>query len=187
MHRLIWLNLILLVFVLDLSAQSEKGEIRGYKVYEADVRVAYSAQCNPRSDFNLFVSLGDPAADSISVSGLTIEVPASFCSAEHGGQIDFLAFRDMQVNGLPVEVEEFRKPFRFSKKDVVELPAPTRLVIGSGSIVKTAYRQLVDSKTDWSVTGTVLVFGKFKKAGFSFKRVIPVKIDIKIPNPLQGR
>jgi hypothetical protein len=49
-----------------------------------------------------------------------------------------------------------------------------------------AVRELKDSKEEWSVTGRVFVFGKFKKFGFNFKRVVPVEINIKIKNPLRA-
>ena len=43
----------------------------------------------------------------------------------------------------------------------------------------------MDPKKKWSVTGTVFVFGKFKKYGINFKRVVPIKIDLTIANPLK--
>jgi len=50
---------------------------------------------------------------------------------------------------------------------------------------RAAYSEIVEHKSELSVTGTAFVFGKFKKMGFSFKRVVPIKIDIKVKNPLR--
>jgi hypothetical protein len=53
------------------------------------------------------------------------------------------------------------------------------------NVSKAVYRELTEQRDELQVTGTVFVFGKFKKMGFEFKRVIPVKIDLKIKNPLR--
>lgn len=42
------------------------------------------------------------------------------------------------------------------------------------------------AKDEWTVTGRVFVFGRFKKFGFDFKRVVPVEINLKIKNPLNS-
>jgi len=186
-HDALMLNLfcsIFVLFLIDVPAQDEHAEIRAYKAYNAHIKIENSAGCTPNSGFNAVVSIGRLKADAISLGGLTIEVPASFCSTEHSAHVDFLTFRDFRVNGLTVEVEEFRSPFRFSKNVVVQLPNPAGIIIGGQNILKTAYRELVETRTEWSITGTVLVFGRFKKIGLNFKRVVPVKIDIKIKNPL---
>jgi hypothetical protein len=46
--------------------------------------------------------------------------------------------------------------------------------------------ELINSPNELVVTGTAFVFGKFKKFGFTFKRVVPVKIDLKFKNPLRS-
>ena len=43
-----------------------------------------------------------------------------------------------------------------------------------------------NSKETWPVTGRVYVFGKFKKGPFSFKRVVPVELDLQMRNPLRS-
>ena len=114
---------------------------------------------------------------------MAIEIPVSVCSLEQSGRVDFLTFHNVRVNGLEVEVEEYRNSFQVKKNTSVPLPNPAKITIGSKSIAKAAYKELVESRDEWSVTGTVFVFGKFKKMGLSLKRVVPVKIDLKIKNP----
>jgi hypothetical protein len=64
------------------------------------------------------------------------------------------------------------------------LPQPVRGFVSSLNIAKAVYKEMVESKPTWNVSGTVFVFGKFKKFGFRFKRVVPVKIELKLANPL---
>ena len=64
------------------------------------------------------------------------------------------------------------------------MPKPARIFLGTGQIVKAAWKEIAETKKEWTITGRVFVFGKFKKLGFSFKRVIPVDINLTIKNPL---
>jgi len=43
-----------------------------------------------------------------------------------------------------------------------------------------------NSKETWPITGRVYVCGKFKKFLFTFKRCVPVDLDLTIRNPLKG-
>jgi hypothetical protein len=43
------------------------------------------------------------------------------------------------------------------------------------------------SKDVWPVTGRVYVFGRFKKFLFSFKRVVPVELNLSLPNPMRNK
>src|SRR5437868_12333081 len=160
-HILHLFCMFLAVFAAPTHAQNKSGKIRGYKIYDAHVKVGNSAGCGSESSgFNAFVSLGTPKPSAISLDGLALDVAASFCSIEYSGHVDFLTFRDFQVNGLAVYVEEFRNPFQFSKDVAVHLPGSAQVVISGQNILKTAYRELVEAKAEWSITGTVLVFGK---------------------------
>ena len=44
-----------------------------------------------------------------------------------------------------------------------------------------------ESKETWPVTGRVYVFGHFKKFLFKFKRVVPVELNLSLPNPLKDK
>ncbi len=119
------------------------------------------------------------------LSGVIVEVGADILSENKSGDVEFMTFHNFRVNGVAIDVEAYKQPFSFKKTESVSLPKPARITIKPSSLAKGAAKELTDPQKDWIVTGTVYVFGKFKKFGFSFKRVVPVKIDIKIKNLLQ--
>lgn len=181
----ITLSLLVLMLTHFTSAQSLPSKIRGYKVYDAKVTVTNttgSAIQKDRSD--AIVRILDPAITGISLSGAVFEIGAEITAMNESGKVDFMTCSDLRVNGVPIEIEEYTHPFAFKKGEKITLPKPATISIKTANIAKSAYKELADPKKDWSVTGTVFVFGKFKRFGFSFKRVVPVKIDLKISNPL---
>jgi hypothetical protein len=176
----------LLLFTSPLFAQDLPDKIRGYKVHKAEISVKADRNKNEaKADFEAFVKIGDPQIAEISLAGVTIEIPAEISGLQQSGQVDFLTFHDFRVNDLPVEIEEYKESFSFAKNQPVVLPKPARIFLGAAQTLRGAFREIKDSKEEWSVTGRVFVFGKFKKFGFNFKRVVPVEINIKIKNPLR--
>jgi hypothetical protein len=83
-----------------------------------------------------------------------------------------------------VEVAEYKDSFEFKKERLVELPAPAKIYLRADRLLRGAWKEMKESKDEWTITGRVFVFGKFRKMGFSFKRVVPVDISVKIKNPL---
>lgn len=170
---------------LVFCAQDLPDEIRGYKVYKADVSVKTSADKTERKNkAEAFVKVGKPELVEVSLTGITFEVSSEIDSLEQSGKIDFLAFHDFRINGLAVEIEEFKESFAFKKNETLILPKPVKVFLGTGQALRGALNEFRNSKDEWTVTGRVFVFGKFKKMGFYFKRVVPVEINIKINNPL---
>lgn len=169
------------------AAQSLPSKIRGYKVYDAKVAVTNANGSlieKDRSD--AMVRILDPAITGISLSGAVFEIGAEITAVNQSGKVDFMTCRDLRVNGVPIEIEEYTHPFAFKEGEKITLPKPATISVKTANIAKAAYKELVDPKKDWSVTGTVFVFGKFRRFGFSFKRVVPVKIDLMIRNPLSS-
>lgn len=183
---------IVIVMLLALSqtsfAQALPSKIRGYKVYQANVTVRGSARsAGEKGGKDAQVTLGEPVIADIGLSGITLEIGADIAATDQSGRIDFLTFSDFRINGLAVDIEEYKNEFSFKKGEAISIPSPARLTIGTLTMARTARRELIESKTEWLVTGTVFVFGKFKKFGIGFKRVVPVKIDLKINNPLDPK
>lgn len=181
----ITLGLLVLMLTHFATAQSLPSKIRGYKVYDAKVEVTNAdggAIQKYRPDAT--VRLLDPAITGISLSGAVFEIGAEITAVNQSGKVDFMTCRDLRVNGVAIEVEEYSHPFAFKAGEMVTLPKPATISIKTASIAQAAYKELADPKKDWAVTGTVFVFGKFKRFGFSFKRVVLVKIDLTIKNPL---
>lgn len=178
--------LLLCLFADSLFAQNLPDKIRGYKVYQAEISVKTAGEKTDKSaPAEAFVKIGEPQLIDVSLTGITFELSAEIDALAQSGKVDFLTFHDFRVNGLKVEVEEYKNPFEFKKDQPIRLPKPARIFLGASQTVRGALKELNESKDEWQVTGRVFVFGKFKKYGFSFKRVVPVEINLKIKNPLR--
>ena len=89
------------------------------------------------------------------------------------------------MNGITASVDDFSTPFVLVPRRSVKLPGPMRLTVSLPDAARAAYRELTDPQKKWRVTGTAFVYGRFRKLGFSFKRVVPVPFDLIIDNPLK--
>lgn len=169
------------------AAQSLPSKIRGYKVYNARVLVIIAADASvPNTRPDATVRVLDPKITGVSLFGATLEIGAEITALKQSGSVDFITCHNLRVNGVTIETEEYNYPFAFKEGQMTMLPTPAKITINIANIAKAAYKELVDSKKDWIVTGTVFVFGKFKKFGFNFKRVVPIKIGLTIKNPLNS-
>lgn len=180
----------LLFLTLALKAQDFPKEIRGYKVYRAKISVKNknekdgAGKSAKSDDSEAFIKISEPELTEISLTGITFELSAEIDALAQSGTIDFLTFQDFRVNGLSVEVEEYKESFDFKKNQPIVLPKPVKIAVSAGQTLRGALAELKNSQTEWTVTGKVFVFGRFKKAGFKFKCVVPVEINLKIANPL---
>jgi hypothetical protein len=170
-----------------VPAQDLPNEIRGYKVYKAKISVKNQNKKSVAQDKSeAFIKVGGPEVVDVSLTGVTLELSAEIDVPIQSGTVDFLTFKDFRVNGLAVNVEEYRESFEFKKNQTAILPKPVKIFIGTGQTLRGAVNELKDSKDEWTVTGTIFVFGRFKKSFLKFKRVVPVEVNIKIKNPLRN-
>lgn len=177
--------LAILIIITPALSQDLPKEIRGYKVYKSKISVKNAADKTAEKEpFEAAVKLQDPDLVDVSLTGVTFDITAEIRAFAQSGKVDFLIFHDFRVNGLDVEVDEYRANFEFKKGETVLLPKPARLFLGTGQVLKAAWKEMTESKKEWRITGRVFVFGKFKKVGFNFKRVVPVDIDLRIKNPV---
>ena len=147
-----------------------------------------NSQSDPASDENELIRLGTPQLARVTPFGITFEVPIVVSAVKQSGHIDFLMFEDMVVNGTSVQVAEYQREFDLPNKNPLTLRDPLRIYIYlPNALLAVALGDWSDSKETWPVTGRVYVFGKFKKYGFSFKRCIPVELNVKMRNPLRER
>lgn len=164
-------------------AQKLPSTIRGYNLYETKVTVVNADDSDAiKKGADAAVRLFEPQITGMGLSGVTVEVVSEVTSLSRSGRVDLMTFRDFQINGIAIQIEEYASPFPFKKGETVRFQKPARITINAANIAKGAYKELIDPKNDWIVTGTILVFGKFKKFGFGFKRVVPIKIDLKVKN-----
>jgi hypothetical protein len=181
---------VALWFIYTVHAQDLPDEIRGYKVHKAKISVTNKSGKPENKDekdkSEAFARLTEPELTNTSLSGLTFEISAEIDPLDYKGRVDFLTFRNFRVNGLEVEIEEYTTSFEFEKTRAIALPKPVKIFLGSRQALKGALSEVRDSKEEWTVTGTVFVFGRFKKWGFNIKRVVPVEVNVKIKNPLKN-
>ena len=176
---------LLLTAVATAAAQAYPSKIRGYKVYNADVRVRSADPASKGSGNDAELHLTPLRVIDIGITGITVAAGGTIYGNEHSGKIHFLTFENFRINGIPIEIDEYTTQFSFSKGAAVDLPVPAHIFINTISLAKAVKSELFDRKDRWHIDGTVFVFGKFKRFGIGFKRVVPVRIDIEIDNPLR--
>ena len=179
------LSLLLLFLSTCALTQDLPDKIRGYKFYEDKISVS-TGETSEKRHTDAAVKIGDPELVDAGLNGITFELPAEVLAAKQSGKIDFFTFHEVKVNGIAVDVEEYRHPFSFKKGEPVSLPKPARISLPMTGIVQAAWQEMRDSKGDWTVTGRVFVFGRFRKFGIYHKRVVPVDFEVKIKNPLHS-
>jgi len=185
--------------LLCLSTLAQKPsyptKIRGYKVERAVVEVkkqqkkskdtTADQQRSSESDTDALIRFGDAQLARVTPLGITLEIPIVVAPVQQKGRVDFLIFEDMVVNDSPVQIDEYHRTFDLPNKEELTLREPVRFYIYLPSAVLAAIDEWSDSKERWLVTGRVYVFGNFKKSIFSFKRCIPVELNLTMRNPLR--
>lgn len=191
-----------------LQTRTYPKEIRGYKVERTVVEVKKPEAKKPgkdqsqsgknnsdgqttdetnSDDVDQLIQLGKPQLARVTPLGITFDVPIIVSAVKQSGHVDFLVFEDMVVNGTSVNIDEYRRVFDLPNKQPLTLHEPLRIYIYLPSAMLAALGDWSDSKETWPVTGRVYVFGKFKKGPFSFKRVVPVELNLTMRNPLGER
>ncbi len=201
-----------LVTVTTVSPQTRAypKDIRGYKVERTVVEIRRPETKNPKAgndksqipsddadqsgratsseaDVDQLIQLGKPQLARVTPLGITFDVPIVVSPVKQSGHVDFLVFEDMVVNGTSVNIDEYRRVFDLPNKQTLTLRDPLRFYIYLPSAMLAALGDWSDTKETWLVTGRVYVFGKFKKGPFSFKRVVPVELNLSMRNPLKER
>lgn len=93
----------------------------------------------------------------------------------------------MVVNNHSIEINEYRRGFDLPTKKPLTLREPLRIFISLSTAALTALEEGINSKETWPVTGRVYVCGKYKKFVFSFKRCVPVELNVTMNNPLRRK
>ena len=169
------------------SARPYPKEIRGYKVERTVVELKKPEKASNRdSDVDALIQFGKPQFARVTPLGISFEVPIVIAPVEQSGHVDFLIFEDMVVNGTSVEIDEYHRSFDLPNKQPLTLREPLRFYIYIPSALLAAVDDWSNSKETWPVTGRVYVFGKFKKGLFSFKRCVPVELNLAMRNPLRA-
>lgn len=174
-----------LTLAISINSQELPDKLRGYKVHKENIVVQNeSAQDTENKDFRVLMDFAEPELASVGLLGITLELDSKLTVLGQSGKIDFISFKDFRVNGIKVDIEEYEESFEFKKNEPFALKKPVQIFVSTSQTLRGALKEYKDSKEKWLVTGRVFVFGKFRKFGFNFKRVIPVDVELHIDNPL---
>lgn len=179
--RVLYAPALFVLLSASVLAQELPKTIRGYKVHRESITVS---AVTGENSADASVKVGDPDIAEATLTGIVFELPAEVLSTKQSGKIDLLTFRDVKVNGIGVEVEEYAHRFELQKGKKVSLPAPARIFFPLTGILRTSWSEMRDSRDEWIVSGRVFVFGRFRRLGMYHQRVVPVDFEIKIKNPL---
>ncbi|HTK26571.1 MAG TPA: hypothetical protein VL327_08435 [Pyrinomonadaceae bacterium] len=177
-RRFISILLLLAATAAYVVAQDLPSKIRGYKLHKKSISVTKANG----SAGNL--KIGAPSLSDVSFTGVKFAVAITIDEVPATGRVDFLTFDDFKINGVPVTIDEYAESFQFKKGQGITLPKPLSVNVGTVGLLEAAQKGVDEFRDQWSVTGRVFVFGRFRKYGMEFRRVVPVDIDLKIKNPL---
>lgn len=191
---------IMLVMLVGSSVRAQTraypDKIRGYKVERTVVEVKRTGsnktngndpQNTDDPSVDQLISLGKPTLARVTPLGITFEVPMVVAPVTQSGKVDFLVFEDMEINGHSVNISDYEHSFSLPNSKPLTLNHPLRIYIYLSSALLAAIGEWTDSQDTWPVKGRVYVFGKFKKSLFSFKRCVPVELDVTMRNPLKEK
>src|SRR5437588_8265402 len=203
------LALLALLFTLAAQNRNYPDKIRGYKVEPTVVEIKKPTANNSSTnksqntdkqndgatadygDVDQLIQFGQPELARATPLGNTFAVPIVVAPVTQKGHVDFLVFEDIVINGRSVEISDYNRSFDLPNKDSLTLKDPLRIYIFLPSALLAAIGEWTDSKDAWPVTGRVYVFGKFKKSilgiSTSFKRCVPVELNLTMRNPLRER
>jgi hypothetical protein len=99
----------------SVSAQDLPGKIRGYKVYKEKIVVVDETGSKVNDNSKVEIKMENPEFADISASGVKLEVGGEITVFGQSGTIDFITFSDFQINGVKVEIEEYRERLDFQK------------------------------------------------------------------------
>ena len=146
-----------------------------------------AATPNPDPSVDQLITFGAPSLARMTPLGVTLNIPVVIAPIRQSGHVDFLLFEDMAVNRHSVEIEEYRRGFDLPTKKPVTLREPLQFFISLPTAALAAVDEGISSKETWPVTGRVYVCGKYKKFVFTFKRCVPVELNLTMKNPLRRK
>jgi len=174
-------------------------KIRGYKVERTVIEVkAPAAKSGANNngapgnsandpDIDKLITFGQPSLARITPLGITFEVPIVVAPVTQSGKVDFLVFEDIEINGQAVRITDYDHSFHLPNSKPLTLKDPLKVYVYLPTALLAAIGEWTESKESWPVTGRVYVFGKFKKGLLSFKRCVPVELDLTMRNPLKEK
>ena len=176
--------LLLCCSVAQTQQTNYPREIRGYKVERTAVEVKQNGR-KSNAPPNTLLRFGEAKLARVTPLGITLEIPLVISPITQKGRVHELLFQDIVVNGTPVQIDDYLRPFDLPNKRDLVLKEPLSFFVSLPNTMLAGISELADSKDTWPVTGRVYVLGRYKKFLLTFKRAVPVEIDLTIKNPLK--
>jgi hypothetical protein len=178
---------LVLVVCSPVGAFSQRAtypaELRGYKVEHVTVETKGSSETAVGS--GELIRFGEVRVARLTPAGVNLEMPIIVAPVRQKGQVDFLVFEDIVVNGMPVRIDEYHRQFELPNRTELALKEPLKFFVSLPNAMLAALGDWANSQEKWRVTGRIYVFGRYKKFLFSFKRTVPIELDLMISNPLK--
>jgi hypothetical protein len=184
----------ILISLVSAAAQQRNypDSMRGYKLSRTNVELKKPEKKSKAAeedapldlDAQALIRFGPPEVAHVTPMGVSFEIPIVVNPVRQKGHVDFLVFEDMVVNGTSVEIDEYQHGFDLPNKNALTLNHPLKIRVFLPSALLAAIGEWGNSKKSWPIEGRVYVFGKFKKTIFTFKRYVPVELNLSIDNPL---
>ena len=148
---------------------------------------ANSTTPDPEPSVDQLITFGSASLARATPLGITLNMPVIVAPIKQSGHVDFLRFEYMTVNHYSIEIDEYRHGFDLPTKKALTLREPLRFFISLPTAALAAIDESVSSMETWPVTGRVYVCGKYKKFVFSFKRCVPVELNLTMKNPFRRK
>jgi hypothetical protein len=159
-------------------------EVRGYKVERAKVKTRKQKNSVGSDDVQDLVTFGTARVESVGPLEVMLEVPVTIAPVQSSGEVELLVFEGVEVNGIPVSVEDYKTPFSLPQNGPLTLSDPIRLRVSTTQALLGTIGEILGPSKEWPVKGRVYVCGRYRKFLLSFKRAIPVELKTSIQNPL---
>jgi hypothetical protein len=130
------------------------------------------------------VSFGTPRPVSVSWTEFVVDVPVEVRPVGIDGTIESVAFSELQLNGIPFEIDPYTAAFDLPRESPVELPRPLRLRAKFANVAPGVLEEALMPSNTLRLTGKAEVAGTFRKWIFSVHKTVEVPIDERGPNPV---
>src|ERR1051326_4190421 len=159
-------------------------EVRGYKVERAEVKTRKQKNSVGSDDAQDLVTFGTARVESVGPLEVMLEVPVTIAPVQSSGEVELLVFEGVEVNGIPVSVEDYKTPFSLPQNGPLTLSDPIRLRVSTTRALIGTIGEILGPSKERPVEGRVYVCGRYRKFLLSFRRAVPVELKTSILNPL---
>ncbi|KXK04063.1 MAG: hypothetical protein UZ17_ACD001000977 [Acidobacteria bacterium OLB17] len=172
--------LILLTAFLAMG-QGYSDRIDGYKVHKRPIVIRSIDREESSGDVNF--RLDGIAFAGVAITAIKFEIRASV-SSKRTATIERVRFEELSANGIPVKAEDLTREFVLPAGELTAIPDPLVCEVSSFGAAKAAWNELTDPKKEWRIKGKAFIFGRFRRFGMTFRRAVPVEIDVLVKNPI---